>query len=123
MECLYCPIDRRYIKGNFRLDNDTQIDNERSIDNNDTSGATDPTQTEIVVDEIHPQNGINNSAITSSLQPLLTFPVTVENNSPIDSSKKGRKGSILIDMEGLPNQNGRHTRILLNTAGNLQYFV
>lgn len=87
MECLYCPIDRRYIKGNFRLDNDTQIDNERSIDNNDTSGATDPTQTEIVVDEIHPQNGINNSAITSSLQPLLTFPVTVQKMSKMDSTQ------------------------------------
>jgi hypothetical protein len=119
---LYCPIDRRSLRGKLKLNNDTQIDKERSTENNDTSSSSDSTQTETVVDEIHPSHYINKSRIPSSLQPLLTFPVTVEKNSTINSNKKGRKRSIPIGMEGLPNQNGRHTSLLLNSAGNLRYF-
>lgn len=122
LECLYCPIDRRSLRGKLKLNNDIQIDKERSTENNDTSSSSDSTKTETVVDEIHRSHYINKSRIPSSLQPLLTFPVTVEKNSTINSNKKGRKRSIPIGMEVLPNQNGGHTRLLLNSAGNLRYF-
>ena len=57
----------------------------------------------------------------SGLQPLFTLPLSDDDNNGSQATINGSTGHSYI-IENVPRKSGEHTRLLLNSAGNLRYF-
>lgn len=82
----------------------------------------DSTSSDATITCFPSSDNLNKSRIPPSLQPLLTFPPSIDENYEVYSNEKSPKTSEENYIEGLSNQSGKHTRLLLNSAGNLRYF-
>lgn len=82
----------------------------------------DLTQTDNTVYFIPSSDNLEKSGIPPSLQPLLTFSPSIDESDESYLNDKGPKISKATSLDRLCNQNGKHTRLLLNSAGNLRYF-
>lgn len=56
------------------------------------------------------------------LQPLLALPMNVEDNDILHLSKGNLSSTTRERIESISKQKGEHTRLLLNSAGNMRYF-
>lgn len=82
----------------------------------------DLTATENTIDRIPCSNNLQKSRIPPSLQPLLTFSPGIDESEKLHTNDKIRIISKEPTADELPSQNGKHSRLLLNSAGNLRYF-
>ena len=57
----------------------------------------------------------------SGLQPLLTLPLSDDDNTELQAGINGSRTDDSNIIENVPSS-GEHTRLLLNSAGNLRYF-
>lgn len=118
LECLYCDIDRRSLKGKKLSKNKdesiTPVKRSAYVDTNILGHDGSPS--------FHSGKSFISSIPPRGLQPLLTLPLSDGDN---DDSKTGMNGSNTGDsniIDGVPRKSGEHTRLLLNSAGNLRYF-
>lgn len=124
IECFYRSFDGRSLKGKQNPKNISgQIDNQDSLVSNEIlRSELNLTATENTIDSITCLNNLERSRIPPSLQPLLTFPPAIDESEKLHSNDEGPDTSNEPSAEGLPSQNGKHSRLLLNSAGNLRYF-
>lgn len=117
LECFYCDIDRRSLKGkkiSKTGDKPTSemkesITHTNSLSNND-SHLPLPSGKLIIL-----------SISPSGLQPLLTLPLSDDDNTELQAGINGSRTDDSNIIENVPSS-GEHTRLLLNSAGNLRYF-
>lgn len=124
IECFYRRVDGRSLKGkqNFKHISG-QIDNQdSSVSNEVLHSELDLVATENTIDDITCSNNLEKSRIPPNLQPLLTFSPGIDESEQLQPNDKGSDISKEPSAEGLPSQNGKHSRLLLNSAGNLRYF-
>lgn len=65
---------------------------------------------------------IISSISPSGLQPLLTLPLSDDDSNELQAGVNGSRIGDSNIIENVPRKSGEHTRLLLNSAGNLRYF-
>lgn len=124
IECFYRGVDGRSLKGKQTSRNiNGQFDNQDiSVGNGVLHNELDLTARDHTIDHIPFSNNLEKSRIPPSLQPLLTFPPGIEESEKLHTNDEVPDISKEPSADELPSQNGKHSRLLLNSAGNLRYF-
>lgn len=120
LECLYCDIDRRSLKGKkiSRTGDKLTPEMKESTTHLEKKGSSN--------NGSHlpfPSGKLIISNISASdLQPLLTLPLSDDDNNESQAGINGSRTGDSNIIENVPRKSGEHTRLLLNSAGNLRYF-
>lgn len=120
LECFYREVDRRSLKGKMGTNNiNLQVDFQQSVESESPYNVDNLLQQKDMVNKFPPS--CDESKFPSTLHPLLNFPLSVEESdkSPYEGDIKESK---TFRSDCFPNQNCKHTRLLLNSVGNLLYF-
>lgn len=112
-------IDGRSLRGKTFSNNNVQIEPSTEQASNDITSST---QREDISYSHITLHDLNKSETPANLQPLLTFSSSLEQDSTQSLNEEDTKGSNMSDIECLSHQNDKHSRLLLNSAGNLRYF-